>query len=75
MLRKKDDNDARTFSRRTMRRRDYQFLDFRCTRHVLLFVFIWYKATRDVKLRQIGPKGGNRVYNAAYLTVQKRNVG
>ena len=27
---------------RTMRRRDYQFLDFRCTRP--LFVFIWYKA-------------------------------
>ncbi len=31
--------------------------------------------TRDGKPRQIGPKGGNRVYNAAYLRVQKGNVG
>lgn len=30
---------------------------------------------RDGKLRQIDPKGGNRVYNAAYLGVQKGNVG
>ena len=25
--------------------------------------------------RQIGPRGGSRVYNAAYLRVQKGNVG
>jgi hypothetical protein len=31
--------------------------------------------TRDGKPREIGPKGGNRVYNAAYLRVQKINVG
>lgn len=31
--------------------------------------------TRDGKPRQIGPKGGNRVYNAAYLRVQKGKVG
>jgi hypothetical protein len=31
--------------------------------------------TRDGKPRQIDQKGGNRVYNAAYLRVQKGNVG
>jgi hypothetical protein len=31
--------------------------------------------TRDGKPRQIDAKGGTWVYNAAYLRIQKRNVG